>query len=344
MPVSTSGEEIDEILAENDGVGEWEADAPTSATSVNRWLFPRFDGAENIGTCSNGGDVPDGHEGTHTQTSECGEDWAPDPGNMYLSRSGSGPYDTDVETVAGWLNAPRNMVGAVLLLGEPGTGKTALIEAAVNHADRTLTTVVCTPDHTKDSLFLRFVGEGNGENGTPFTLGPFPTAAKHGHTLYCDEVMLLVDGLKPILYAMADGRRFLPEGNIDGSPLEIHPDFRLIMSSNPLVRGASLPEPLASRCASTTLTVETDAEMLRDLNIDDSVVAAWEQLGVQNLWRPQIRELRLADYWLGIDVAQAVSAFLPEHCKESERKQVRDVVVANLGGSEVRDDGRLVVK
>jgi hypothetical protein len=205
-----------------------------------------------------------------------------------------------------------------------------------------LLTVVCTPDHTRDSLFLKFVGEGKGEDGSPFVLGPVPYAAKHGKKLYMDEFMLLVDGVKPVVYPLADGRRFLPEGNVDGSALEVHPDFRLILSSNPMVRGASLPEPVGSRCASTTLTVETSASMLRDLAIDESIVAAWEALGTAGLWRPQIREMRLADYWMGVDPAQSVSAFVPEHCPESQRKAVRDVVVSFIGGN-TRPDGRLVV-
>jgi hypothetical protein len=314
----TSGDDIEDaldIIDANGGTGEWEE--ASEDTTVQRWLFPRFEGADDLA-------------------------------DKYLSRSGLGPYDTDVETIAAWLEAPRNMVGAILLVGEPGTGKTALIEAAVTHAEREMTTVVCTPDHTKDSLFLRFVGEGHGDPGrdgapTPYTLGPVPYAATHGHVLYMDEVMLLVDGLKPILYALADGRRFLPEGNVDGSPLEVHPDFRMILSSNPMVRGASLPEPLGSRCASTTITVETTAAMLRDLDIDESVVAAWEALGTAGLWRPQIREMRLADYWLTVDAAQAVSAFLPEHTPESQRKQIRETVVSYLGGQFAREDGRLVV-
>jgi hypothetical protein len=315
-----TGDDIEsalDIIEANGGAGDWEeATGDNDAGQVQRWLFPRYLGAE-------------------------------DPADMYLSRSGLGPYDTDVETVGAWLAAPRNMVGAVLLLGEPGTGKTALIEAAITHADRTMTTVVCTPDHTKDSLFLRFVGEGNGDDGrdgkpTPYTLGAVPYAAKHGHTLYMDEVMMLVDGVKPLLYPLADGRRFLPEGNVDGSPLEIHEDFRLILSSNPMVRGASLPEPVGSRCASTTLTVDTSPAMLRDLAIDESVVQAWEALGTAGLWRPQIREMRLADYWLSIDPAQSVSAFLPEHCPESQREQIKNTVVSFLGG-QVRNDGRLVV-
>lgn len=332
-----------DIIEENGGVGEFEAD---DYIETERYNFPRFPGAEQIGTCGRRGAL---HTGIHTcpmydEPEKSG--FVVDQGNMYLSRSGSGPYDTDVETVAAWLAAPRNVVGAVLLLGEPGTGKTALIEAAVTFAGRTLTTLLCTPDHTKNDLLKMFVGEGNGEpvNGrpTPFALGPLAYAAKHGHTFYGDEFMLLVDGLKPLFYSLADGRHFLPEGNVDGSPLEIHPDFRLILSSNPLVRGASLPEPLASRCASTTLTVETDARLLRDLGIADEVVAAWEALGTSNLWRPQVRELRLADYWMGIDMAQAVSAMVPEHCPESQRRAVRDTVVSYMGGN-VRGDGRLVV-
>lgn len=313
----TSGDDIEDslsIIEANGGLGEWQE--PDAAGQVQRWLFPRFDGAT-------------------------------DNADMYLSRSGLGPYDTDVETIAAWLEAPRNMVGCVLVVGEPGGGKTALIEAAVCHSDRKMLTVLCTPDHTKDSLFLRFVGEDHGDmlpskKRSPYTLGPIPYAAKHGMVLYLDEAMLLVDGVKPVVYSLADGRRFLPEGNVDGSPLEIHPDFRLVLSSNPLVRGASLPEPLASRAASTTITVETSPSMLRDLAIDESIVAAWEALGTAGLWRPQIREMRMADYWLSVDPAQAVSAFLPEHAPESQRKEIRNTVISFIGGT-IRDDGRLVV-
>lgn len=325
------------LISENGGSGEYETN---EETTIERWLFPRFPGADEIGTCER-------HTGEHKEITtgakkgQC-KNWTVDSGNMYMSRTGVGPHDSDVETVAAWLDAPRTLVGGVLLLGEPGTGKTALVEAAVTYAKRELMTVVCTPDHTKDSLFLRFMGEGKGEGGSPFALGPIPYAAKHGLTLYCDEVMLLVDGLKPVLYSLADGRRFLPEGNVDGSPLEIHPDFRLILSSNPLVRGASLPEPLASRCATTTLTVETGEDLLLDLGLAEEVVAAWKALGVANLFRPQIRELRLADYWLNIDQSQAMSAFLPEHCPETDREAVRNTVMGYIGG-DLRADGRLVV-
>lgn len=317
------GDDIENTLAlieANGGVGEWE-DENSSSTLTPRWLFPRFAGAEDI----------------------LDADGNVDMGNMYLSRRGIGPFDTDVETIEAWLAAPRTVVGAILVEGEPGGGKTALIEAAVTRAGRELITHLCTPDDTVDSLMRVFVGEGKGEGGMPYVKGVLPHACEVGATLYMDEYFMLVDGLKVKTYECADGRRFLSGGNVDGSALEIHPDFRMILSSNPLVRGASLPEPVGSRCAGTTITVETSAEMLTALGIDESIVAAWEALGTAGLWRPQIREMRVADYWLALDPAQACSAFLPAHTPESQREAIRATVVGFLGGGDLRNDGRLVV-
>jgi len=369
-----SGDDIESaltIIEKNGGAGDYE-DANGNST-VERWLYPRY-----IPVCADhGGDtqmveaketeieieveITKGKNKGKTKIEKqvelpeheyvcptCGKGADVDERDKYLSRAGLGDFDTDVETLASWLEAPRNVVGAILLLSEPGTGKTALIESAVTLSERTLTTVVCTPDHTKDSLFLRFVGEGKGDedsngNRTPYTLGPLPYAAKHGHVLYLDEFMLLPDGVKPITYSLSDGRRYLPEGNVDGSALEIHPDFRIVYSSNPQVRGASLPEPIASRCAGTTMHVQTDAALLRDLGIDDAIINAWEALRAGNFWTPQIREVRAADYWLPINPAQAVSAMVPEHAPESERDDITNTLNSFIGG-DTSTGGRLVVK
>lgn len=313
---TTTGSDIESLLdltAANDGIGAWEEGAP--AEEVQRWLFPRFVGAV-------------------------------DNADLYLSRAGIGGYDTDVETVGAWLAAPRNIVGGVFLQGEPGTGKTAMAQAACTHADRAFTMLTATPDDTKDSLRVRFVGEGKGEDGTAFVKASLVRAARDGLVVIVDEFMLYVDGVKPLFYPLLDGSHWFPEANIDGTDMAIHPEFRVIVTANPMVRGASLPEPIASRFAGTTLTVETSAPMLRDLNIDDAIVAAWEALGTAGLWRPQIREMRIADYWMSmadsLGLPQAVAAFVPEHCPESQRKAVRDTVVSFLGG-DVSNDGRLVV-
>lgn len=361
-----TGEDLASIIDAEGGTGEWETE--DEAGTIERWSFPRFPGAEHIGTCP----VHPGLEGTEYRTTECREsectDFTPDPGNMYLSRAGISGHDTDVETLVDWLDAPRGIVGAINLEGPPGGGKTILLEAAATHADRTILPHLCTPDDTRETLLLRFVGEGKGECLThsaaqganhhapglpidetcvlsPYTYGSLAYAALHGLIWYGDEWMMLQDGVKVILYSATDGRPFLPGGSIDGRDLRFHPDFRVVLSSNPSVRGASMPEPMASRTAGTTLTVETSGAMLRDLAIDDSIVSAWEALGSQGLFRPQIREMRVADYWLskGDDYAtQAASAMIPGHCPESEREAVRNIVVSFIGGR-LRTDGRLVV-
>ena len=308
-------------------------------SDTERWLFPRRPGLDKIGTCSAKAKT---HAGTH-QSNEACKKFEVDPAGMYLSRAGIAGHDTDVELVASWLDAPRSIVGAVYLRGEPGTGKTTLAEAAATHAGRTMLTHMCTPDDTRESLFLRFVGEGKGEGGTPFMKGVLPRAVESGLVLNMDEVLLLVDGVKPILYELADGRPVLSGGNVDGTDLPVHPDFRLMFSSNPQVRGASLPEPLASRCAGTTLTVETSEGLMRDLGIGEDLISAWVGLGAQNLWRPQLREMRVANYWADADPQLAVAAMIPEHCPASEREAVRAALSAFIGGGDIRNDGRLVV-
>jgi hypothetical protein len=186
------------------------------------------------------------------------------------------------------------------------------------------------------------VGEGKGEDGTAFVKASLVRAAEQGLVVIVDEFMLYVDGVKPLFYPLLDGSHWFPEANLDGTDMAIDPGFRLIVTANPLVRGASLPEPIASRFASTTVTVETSAAMLRDLAMDEAIVEAWSALGTAGLWQPQIREMRLADYWLPVDANQALSAFLPEHCPESMREQVRNTVAAIIGGT-LRKDGRQVV-
>lgn len=336
--------DVEDILRENGGLGDWEKRS-NSGSGIDRWLFPRFTPdctvPESDEVVAHGAMDQDPEDGAHFTCSVCSRSLMMDPGDMYLSRQGIG-YDTDVETLAAWLAAPRNRVGGVLLLGEPGCGKTALAQAATTYAERKAVVITATPDHTKDSLMMKFVGEGNGIDGTPFTYAALVEAVLNGYTIIIDEFLLFVDGVKPIFYPLLDGSHWLPEAMADGSAAAVHPETRVIVTANPQVRGASLPEPIASRFAGTTLHVETSADMLNDLGIDESIVQAWVSLGTSNLWRPQIRELRAADYWMRLNPTQAASCFLPEHCPESQRNTIANIVTGFIGG-ELPGSGRLVV-
>lgn len=89
-----------DIIDENGGLGSWEEGTQTS--SAERWEFPRFPGADKLGKCST---KAHGVKGNHEEIKSC-KGWAPDGATLYLSRSGLGPYDSDVETICAWLDAP----------------------------------------------------------------------------------------------------------------------------------------------------------------------------------------------------------------------------------------------
>ena len=209
-------------------------------------------------------------------------------GREYLTRA-LGGYENDVEGLRTLRAAGKH----TLLLGEPGCGKTMLLMAAFPDMENDI-------GHDRLTAFDMLWRPRPMPDGTiHFDPAPLTRAAMRGVPYYIDETMRCnADALTPLFSAM-DGRGFIVSGNIDGTDLKIKEGFMVVGASNPLVRGAFLPDAIASRFH--ILTIETSESLLKRLNLDDRLIVAWNNLG--NLsggetWRPSIRELLSAQSFL----------------------------------------------
>ena len=243
-------------------------------------------------------------------------------GKEYLSRGLAG-YEDDV---AGLRELVKSGVHP-LLLGEPGCGKTALVQTAFPDAENEI-------GHSKmtapDMLWRpRIDAKGN----VVMDAAPLVRAVTKGVPLYLDESMRLSDdGWTPLFSAM-DGRGFIVGGNLDGSDLPIKEGFCVIGASNPLVRGAFLPDAIASRFH--ILTVETSEDLLIRLGLDERLLVVWNNLSNQDggeSWRPSIREMISAQQFITAgNMAQAAFALTGWRVPARDRVSVAGVVSSLLG-------------
>lgn len=243
---------------------------------------------------------PSINQGTH----DLAEKSAPAPttatyplpgGGEYIARK-LPPYDNDVEglrAMCAWQGSHR-LQRHPMLMGEPGTGKTALVNAAFPNA----VTIIMNSRTTAQQLTMTAYIDPETQRPVQGP-GPLVRAATAGVPLYVDEIMLASpDALTP-LYAAMDGRGWLFGANPDGSDVEIQPGFCVIGSSNPLVRGAFLPDAIASRFR--ILNVETSEELMVALGINATLRTIWKSIRTEPLsWYPSVRTLLSAQRELEI--------------------------------------------
>jgi len=244
-------------------------------------------------------------------------------GTEYIPRK-IGGHENDVEAIR-WLI----MHGFhVLLLGEPGCGKTALIHGAFGN--RVENEVGHSKMQAPDMLWRWRIGEDGKPVPDP---APLSRAAQFGHLFYLDETMRLSeDGFTPLFSAM-DGRDRIVAGNLDQTDMMIQPGFGVVGASNPMVRGAFLPDAIQSRFH--ILTVETHEDVLRSMGIADELITIWLNLKNQQggeSWKPSIRELKQANRLMQLgNESEAAYAITGHRVPAKDRENVSSVVSSVLG-------------
>ena len=178
-----------------------------------------------------------------------------------------------------------------LFYGAPGTGKTALVEAAFGE---NLYTLLGTGDTEVADLIGGYVQTASG--GFEWVDGDLVRAMEEGKVYFIDEIGLIDPKVLSVLYGAMDGRREVTiTANPERGTIKAHPDFYVVAATNPNAPGVRLSEALLSRF---TVQVEmtTDWSLSKKMGVPAYLVTAAQNLmkkfdSGETSWAPQMREL-----------------------------------------------------